>query len=138
MEVLQDDFEAQVKGHLLASGCVSDAAFLSKTGECIYLHGKHLGSSDAEDQEASKNFSELCRIVDSTKTNFDLDIGPDSITFRIFHRTLCSVYATCDGGLYTLVVCDCPVGTLVCLSSPPVIANRMIPVVEKMADKLRA
>ena len=41
-------------GHLLASGCVSDAAFLSKTGECIYLHGKHLGSSDAEDQEASK------------------------------------------------------------------------------------
>ena len=36
-----------------------------------------------------QNFSELCRIVDSTKTNFDLDIGPDSITFRIFHRTLC-------------------------------------------------
>lgn len=51
---------------------------------------------------------------------------------------LYSVYATCDGGLYTLLVCDLPVGILVCLSASPVTVNQAAPLVERVADKLRA
>ena len=51
---------------------------------------------------------------------------------------LYSVYATCDGGLYTLMVCDLPLGILVCLSASPATANQAAPLVERVADKLRA
>ena len=51
---------------------------------------------------------------------------------------LYSVYATCDGGLFTLMACDLPVGILVCLSASPATANQAAPIVERVADKLRA
>ena len=88
---------------------------------------------------APADWVEVASLLTSPATvTVDLTVDKEVTTFRVFYSSTCSVYATCDGGLYTLMACDLPVGILVCLSASPATANHAAPIVERVVDKLRA
>ena len=72
-------------------------------------------------------------------TAFKLPLKDDNILkFNVFHKSMCSVYATCSSERLGLVVCYLPYGTLICVHDSPRTAGNTINAIETFSSKLRS
>ncbi|CAH1791395.1 unnamed protein product [Owenia fusiformis] len=134
------DWSSFVKDGLLDSGLFSGVGLITKQSKPTYTYGS---LTDIE-QSCWKQFCDLFQLWSSTneqvtsKNQLSLTFKDSKhVSYKIYKKTFCSVYATSERNQEGLVVCNLPYGILIVTHSQPQPGVKAIKLIEQFCDQLR-
>ncbi|KAI0237559.1 hypothetical protein LSAT2_011871 [Lamellibrachia satsuma] len=131
-----------VDDRLLKSGFVDGVSLITPQGMCIYSKGCLTGVNESTWSQFTGVFKYATpkHDEDVCQRGFLLSLSDKQpLSFMVYKKTFCSIYATSESNKEGLIACSLPYGTLICVfSSVRHPANAVIVHVENFCDSLRA